>query len=157
MEMKDETTTTHNIARPAVYNRTCQSFHVVDSGPVRCDHAVRNSGTVQKVIAGRGLPKFERWGDSPGEIERISKPTVTTLNLPIFEAEITMPSVAAIERNPVTANSLPTMITTAHAGASWCSTSEIRAAEISSLSAIGSSSFPSLETCLRLRASFPSK
>ena len=35
----------------------------------------------------------------------------------IFDAEITTPSVAAIERNPVTANSLPTIITTAQAGA----------------------------------------
>ena len=36
----------------------------------------------------------------------------------IFEAEITTPSIAASERRPVTANSRPMMITTAHAGAS---------------------------------------
>jgi hypothetical protein len=36
------------------------------------------------------------------------------------------------------------MITTAHAGASWFSTNEIKAAEISNLSAIGSSIAPSV-------------
>ena len=63
-----------------------------------------NSGTVQNFIAGNGLPKFETCGD-PGEIERISKPTVTTwatiLNLPILEAEMITPSVAAMDRKPV--------------------------------------------------------
>ena len=61
-------------------------------------------------------------GGFPPTLDAISKATVTTcasiLNFPIFEAEITTPSTAAIERNPVTANSLPIMITTAHAGAS---------------------------------------
>jgi len=58
----------------------------------------------------------------PATLEAIKRATVTTwaniLNLPIFDAEITNPSTAAIERRPVTANSRPMMITTAHAGAS---------------------------------------
>src|SRR5262249_52310812 len=99
---------------------TCQSFHVVAPAPVRCDQAVANSGTVQNLIAGKGLPKFETCG-KPGEIERINNQPVpnwaTILNLPILEAEIMTPSLAAIERKPVTANSLPTIITTAQAGA----------------------------------------
>src|SRR5581483_6274499 len=156
-----EITTTKSIARPAVKSSTCQSFQVVDSGPVRCDHAVTSSGTVQNLIAGNGLPKFETCGEFPGEIERINKPTVTTcatiLNLPILDTQITTPSVAAIDRKPVTANSRPTMITTAQAGARSFLTSEINAAEIKSLSAIGSSNLPSVETCFQLRANFPSK
>ena len=99
----------------------------------------------QKAIAGNGRPKFPT-GGLPATLETISNATVNTwvsiLNLPIFDAEITTPSAAAIDRKPVTANSRPMMMTTAQAGASWFSTSEINAAEISSLSAIGSSNWP---------------
>ena len=62
--------------------------------------------------------------------------------LPQPEAGITMPCPAAIERSPETANSRPTMTTTIQAGASPSSTSEMKTAEMSSLSAIGSSSVP---------------
>jgi len=89
--------------------------------PIRCCHACRNSGTDQNSIAGNGLPKFAT-GGLPATLDTISSATVTTcasiLNFPIFDAEITTPSTAATERNPVTANSRPMMITTAHAGAS---------------------------------------
>jgi hypothetical protein len=118
---------------------------VVGSEPKRCCHAARNSGTDQNAIAGKGLPKFPT-GGLPATLETINSATVNTcssiLNFPIFEAEITTPSAAAIERKPVTANSRPMIITTAHAGASWFSTREIKAAEISSLSAMGSSNCP---------------
>ena len=82
---------------------------------------MRSSGTDQNSIAGNGLPKFAT-GGLPATLDPISSATVTTwasiLNFPIFDAEITTPSTAAIERKPVTANSRPMMITTAHAGAS---------------------------------------
>jgi len=48
--------------------------------------------------------------------------------------------------------SRPMISTTAQAGASLFSTSEMKADEMSSLSAIGSSKIPSRETCRRLRA-----
>jgi len=55
------------------------------------------------------------------------------------------PSAAAIDRRPETANSRPMISTTAQAGASLFSTSEMKADEMSSLSAIGSSKIPSRE------------
>jgi len=82
---------------------------------------VRSSGTDQNSIAGNGLPKFAT-GGFPAKLDTMSNATVITwasiLNFPIFDAEITTPSTAASERKPVTANSRPMMITTAHAGAS---------------------------------------
>src|ERR1041385_5244300 len=64
------------------------------------------------------------------------------LNFPIRDAEIKSPSAAAIERRPETANSRPTMMQTAHAGASRFSTSEMSAALMSSLSAMASRDLP---------------
>ena len=94
-------------------------------------------------------------GDSPGHREhrraaaaRISSDTaaicVNIFALPQPEAGITIPRPDAIERRPETANSRPMTTTTIHAGARPSSTSEMKAAEISSLSAIGSSSVPSV-------------
>src|SRR5215471_14487849 len=65
------------------------------------------------------------------------------LALPQTDAGITIPSLAAIDRSPVTANSRATMMTTIQAGATPISTSEMNAADTRSLSAIGSRSVPS--------------
>ena len=70
---------------------------------------------------------------------------------------MTMPRPDAIDRRPDTANSRPITTTTIQAGASPSSTSEMNAAEISSLSAIGSSSVPSVVISPRRRASQPSR
>ena len=72
--------------------------------------------------------------------------------LPSGEAGIIKPSTDAISRRPITMNSRPMMITTIQACIKPISTSEIKAAEISSLSAIGSSRIPSVVISLRLRA-----
>ena len=57
-----------------------------------------------------------------------------------------MPRAAAMLRIPLTANSRPTMTTIIQAGASRSSTSAMKAETVSSLSAIGSSSAPSVVT-----------
>ena len=62
------------------------------------------------------------------------------------EAAMTSPREAAMLRIPLTANSRPTMTTTIHAGAKPSSTSAMNADTVSSLSAIGSSSLPSVVT-----------
>ena len=62
------------------------------------------------------------------------------------------PSAEAMLRSPVTANSLPITITTIQAGTTSNATREIRAEEISNLSAIGSSNLPRVVTWCRLRA-----
>ena len=62
------------------------------------------------------------------------------------------PSAEAMFRNPSTMNSRPMIITTIHPGTRCISTSETNAAEISSLSAIGSSRIPSVVTSPRRRA-----
>src|SRR5579885_2519215 len=80
----------------------------------------------------------------------------TILVLPSSEAEMTKPSELATARSPETASSRPIMITTIHAGIRWSSTSEMKAAEVSSLSAMGSSRIPSRVICPRLRARYPS-
>ena len=69
-----------------------------------------------------------------------------------IDALMVKPSAEAMERSPVTANSRPMMMTMAQAGAMRFSTSEMSAAEISNLSAMGSSRMPSVETWPRLRA-----
>ena len=111
-------------------------------------------------MAGNACPKFAT-GGAPPALAKIKSATANTcahiLNLPMRDAEIINPSLAAIERKPETANSRPTMITTAHAGASLFSTSEMSAAEMSNLSAMGSSSLPTDVTCERRRAMWPSK
>jgi hypothetical protein len=65
-------------------------------------------------------PRLDWW--PPATEEVIRSAIVTTceniLNFPMGEAGMAHPSVAAIDLNPETANSLPTIITTAHAGAS---------------------------------------
>ena len=62
------------------------------------------------------------------------------------------PRVEAIPRKPVTRISRPMIAAAIHAGVSSICTSEISAAVISSLSATGSISWPSVVTCLRRRA-----
>ena len=71
-------------------------------------------------------------------------------------ALIVYPSAAAIPRNPVTANSLAMIRIAIHPGIIRTCTSEINAAEISSLSAIGSSNVPTVVTCFQRRARYPS-
>ena len=73
-------------------------------------------------------------------------------HFPSFEAAIVRPWLTAIERSPVTANSRPMMMHTAQASASCRSTSEMSAAEIRSLSAMGSRSVPIVVTFLKRRA-----
>src|SRR5450432_3167149 len=60
-------------------------------------------------------------------------------------------------RNPDTANSRPITNTTIQAGTRWIWTRETKAAEISSLSAIGSSSVPTVVICPQRRARYPSR
>ena len=55
-------------------------------------------------------------------------------------------------RNPETANSRPMIKTAIQPGSARICTSEISAAETSSLSAIGSSSVPMVVTCFQRRA-----
>ena len=66
-----------------------------------------------------------------------------------------MPLVYARLRSAVIANSRPMMSTTIHAGARSSCTSEMKAADVSSLSAIGSRICPSHVTCRRRRARYP--
>ena len=65
---------------------------------------------------------------------------------------MTSPRENARLRSPVTANSRPMITTTIHAGARSSWTSETSVAEMSSLSAIGSSTWPTQVTCCRRRA-----
>ena len=65
---------------------------------------------------------------------------------------MTTPRAWAMPRSTVTANSRPRITATIQAGARSICTSETSAAVISSLSASGSSSWPSVVTCLRRRA-----
>src|SRR5690349_22449175 len=60
-------------------------------------------------------------------------------------------------RSPETANSRPIISTTIQAGVRWRSTSDTNAAEISSLSAIGSSRVPTVVICPQRRARYPSR
>src|SRR5205085_469784 len=89
-------------------------------------------------MAGNARPKFAT-GGSPPVLDAMSSATVATcaaiLNFPIRDAEIKSPSAAAIDLRPETANSRPTMMQTAHAGASRFSTSEMSAALMRSLAA----------------------
>ena len=94
---------------------------------------------------------------APRIISEIPTTWAAIFHFPSFEAAIVIRSPAAIARIPETANSLPTMMQTAHASASWRSTREMRAAETRILSAIGSSSIPSVVTFLYLRAIQPSR
>ena len=55
-------------------------------------------------------------------------------------------------RRPVIANSRPMITATIQAGAASIWTSEMKAAAVSSLSAMGSINWPSVVTCLRRRA-----
>src|SRR5438105_1650203 len=59
-------------------------------------------------------------------------------------------------RRPRTVNSLPMMMTTIQAGTRCMSTSETNAAEIKSLSAMGSRRMPRVVICRRRRAKYPS-
>ena len=68
---------------------------------------------------------------------------------PSDEAGIVKPRVCARLRSAVLANSRPMLSATIQAGARSSWTSEMKAAEVSSLSAIGSSICPSHVTCRR--------
>ena len=67
----------------------------------------------------------------------------TVLVFPNGEAAMVTPCCAAMERSPETANSRPMMMTTIQARATPSSTSEMNAADMRSLSAIGSRRAPS--------------
>src|SRR5919204_170521 len=81
---------------------------------------------------------------------------LTVFHLASREAGTTTPWPADTARSPVTASSRPMITTTTHAAILSMVSSETRAAATSSLSAIGSSSVPSVVTSLRRRASTPS-
>ena len=82
--------------------------------------------------------------------------------LPKVEAAMVKPSAEAMFLRPSTVNSRPMMMTTIHAGTKalpstpCISTRAMNAAEISSLSAMGSSKMPRVVTCSRRRAKYPS-
>jgi hypothetical protein len=76
----------------------------------------------------------------------------TIFVLPSAEAAIVNPSADAMLRRPRTVNSRPMMMTTIHPGTSLISTSDTNAADIRSLSAIGSSNMPRVVTWRRRRA-----
>jgi hypothetical protein len=78
------------------------------------------------------------------------------LILPSAEAGIWMPLAEAIARNPVTAISRPMMTTAIQAGTACVPTRQMRAEATSSLSAVGSSSWPRMVVCFFLRAQSPS-
>src|SRR5262245_7039432 len=81
---------------------------------------------------------------------------LTVFHLARREAGTMTPTDAATARRPVTASSRPTITTTIHAWILSIASSETSAAATSSLSAIGSSSVPSVVTWFRRRASMPS-
>src|SRR5580700_3052679 len=98
---------------------------------------------------------FQRWSRMTATTETIC---TSILNLPRLLASIANPSEAAIERNPLTRNSRPIIITAIHAGTMLglnC-TRVTNAAAIRSLSANGSSKTPMVVICPRLRARYPS-
>ena len=72
---------------------------------------------------------------------------VAILSLPSGEAGMISPRVKARLRSPVTANSRPMITATIQAGASSSCTSDTSVAEMSSLSAIGSSTCPTQVIC----------
>ena len=76
----------------------------------------------------------------------------TVFVFPSGDAAMVTPFCAAMARRPETANSRPMMITTIQARATPSSTNEMNAADISSLSAIGSSNAPRRVVLLRRRA-----
>src|SRR5882724_5768413 len=81
---------------------------------------------------------------------------LTVFHLASREAGTMTPWPADTARSPVTASSRPMITTTAQAAILSMVSSDTRAAATSSLSAIGSSSVPSVVTWLRRRASTPS-
>src|SRR5262245_61640327 len=81
---------------------------------------------------------------------------LTVFHFASREAGTITPTWAATARRPVTASSRPMMTTTTHAATLSIASSETSAAATSSLSAMGSSSVPSVVTWLRRRASVPS-
>ena len=93
---------------------------------------------------------------SPRIKRRIATTCVAIFPFPNGLAGIVMPCCTATMRSPITANSRPTMTTTIQAGTSSICTRLMNAAEISILSATGSNMIPSVVTCLRRRARYPS-
>src|SRR3972149_5825133 len=90
-------------------------------------------------------------------INRVPAATsASILYFPTSLAWMIMLCEAAIVLSPVIASSRPTMRTTIQAGARRTCTKEMRAVEMSSLSAIGASKFPSVVPCWGLPALFPS-
>src|SRR5579859_4469054 len=88
--------------------------------------------------------------------KEIAVTCATILVLPRSLALIVYPSAAAMLRSPEIANSRPTIRITIHPGTAFTCTSEINAAEMSSLSAMGSSRVPIVVTCPQRRARYPS-
>ena len=79
------------------------------------------------------------------------------LNLPSLEEAMWIPLEEAIALNPVTANSLPNIMTTIQAETAPNSTRQMKAEAISSLSAIGSNICPNIVTCPLFLAKSPSR
>ena len=82
--------------------------------------------------------------------------SVTILIFPNWEAAMMSPWDAAMPRSPVMAISRPMITVATQADTRPISTSEMSAAAMSSLSAMGSRSCPRVVTCLRLLAIRPS-
>src|SRR5690625_7951810 len=97
-----------------------------------------------RTTVANGKPRYEN-GKLCSNNKIIAKIWVTVFNFPILLAANTIPSPAATNLSPVTANSRLIIIITIHAGASPISTSKINAAETSNLSAKGSKNFPKFE------------
>ena len=106
-----------------------------------------------EVMGGRVVPR----GFSAGcfAVRITAQPAATCkiiFTLPSGDAGMMRPSTDAISRRPMTINSRPMMMTTIQACIRPISTSEMNAAEIRSLSAMGSRRIPSVVISLRLRA-----
>src|SRR4051794_41016430 len=87
---------------------------------------------------------------------RIAATWVTVFTFPSGLAGITTPCCPAATRRPLTANSRAMITIATHAATRCRLTSVISAAAISSLSAIGSITFPNVVMSLRERAMYPS-
>src|SRR2546422_4560085 len=89
--------------------------------------------------------KFRVLGTASSRINnRIATTWAAILSFPVVSAARTIPSRAATRRKPVTANSRPASTMAIHASTTSWSTRRKRAVRTKSLSAIGSSSLPSL-------------
>src|SRR5438270_234103 len=87
---------------------------------------------------------------------RMATTSAAIFIFPSGDAATTIPRAYARLRRPVTANSRPMITATIHAGARSICTSEMSAADVRSLSASGSITWPSAVICFRRRARYPS-